>query len=49
MADGFKIAQDGKAMMKRSFIVPMLGMRMGLWLTPKAVITLRDTVGALVW
>jgi hypothetical protein len=30
---------------ERYYIEPMLGMRLGLWLTPKAVITFRGTVG----
>jgi len=30
---------------ERAFIEPMLGMRLGLWLTPKAVVTFRGTVG----
>jgi hypothetical protein len=29
----------------RSFLEPMLGMRLGLWLTPKALVSLRATVG----
>lgn len=31
----------------RSYIEPMLGMRLSLWLTPKAVITFRGTVGGI--